>query len=248
MQYVTQSPESFYGTPQGHVCATLVGERMRWLWPDLHGLHVAGMGWAGPCLAQLDEGGGQYVAINGWSTTTRLAARAGRLYGVPACEAEITATPFRTGAFDRVVLVHALRGRDNPLPALREAARIMREDGRLLLAVPSRLLGCSRLHGTAFAQDRAFTRRAVRRVLAAAMLRAERWDELLFMPAWLACRSVSGGRRMDVAGKVLCPGAGGVLLVEAVHDLYSARPLPVTGLRRWLARAVMPQPGAARRM
>ncbi|WP_199897883.1 hypothetical protein [Acetobacter papayae] len=57
MQYVTQSPESFYGTPQGRVCATLVGERMRWLWPDLHGLHVAGMGWAGPCLAQLDEGG-----------------------------------------------------------------------------------------------------------------------------------------------------------------------------------------------
>lgn len=244
MQDFTPACENFYTTPKGQVCTTLVAERMRWLWPDLRGQAVLGVGMAAPYLAMLGDPQTNKMAV---CPKSLLLAGAGQaLSGVVTCQSNPCDLPFQDAVFDRVVLVHALRGAENFVPQLREAARVLQDDGRLMLLVPNRLAGPWRLRGSPFAADRAFTRRGLRSLLAAAMLRAERWDEALFLPVGPSCRSVQAGRRADIAGKVLCPGGGSLLLVEAVRDMYSVRPVGLTARRRWLSRLAVPVAGAAR--
>lgn len=240
MQNATAREESFYGTPPGKVCVGLLGERMRWFWPDLKNQSVLGLGGAAP-----------YLHMVGDSSTLRIGAYLGTTRADMACQTAQSCVvdpenlPFEDQRFDRIVLVHTLQGRENPVTVLRSAARALRDDGRLLMIVPSRLGGRARLRRTPFARDTAFTRPKLRQLLAAAMLRAEQWDEAVFLPASQACRTLRRGRRMDIAGKVLCPGGGSLILVEAVPDVYSALPLSVQHKKGWLARMRVPATGMA---
>ncbi|MFT8676298.1 MAG: methyltransferase domain-containing protein [Acetobacter sp.] len=260
MHDVMQSPRSFYTTPQGLATAARVAAAMRRIWPMLGGLSVLGVGDASACLAHLGDAGTRRLAASILSGPPA----GGRADAVPLCVADECSLPFCDGAFDRLVLVHALRARTNPLPVLREASRVMKDDGRLLLAIPSRLAGRTRLRGTPFAADTAWTRGGIRQALAAAMLRPERWDEALFLPVWpgagagpvfgavaslftrLGGMSSMHGLSVDRVGRLVCPGAAGVILVEAVRDVYCARPVASGTGRRWLSRVVMPAHGAAR--
>lgn len=240
MQDATSREESFYRTPSGKVCVGLLGERMRWFWPELRHQLVLGLGGAAP-----------YLSAIGDETTVRIGAHFGAAQAdMPfqsgqCCVVDPANLPFEEQKFDRVLLVHALQGRDNPVPLLRAAARVLRDDGRMLMVVPSRLGGRARLRRTPFARDMSFTRHKLRQYLAAAMLRPEQWDEAVFLPASQVCRTVRRGRRMDIAGKVFCPGGGSLILVEAVPDMYSATPLPVVHKKGWLARMRMPSAGMA---
>ena len=240
MQNAMPREESFYGTPSGKVCVSLLGERMRWFWPELKNQTVLGLGGALP-----------YLPTIGDSSTLRTGACFGPmradtlLQPAPHCVVDPAALPFESQTFDRIVLVHALHERENPLTVLRSAVRALKDDGRLLMVVPSRLGGRARLRRTPFARDTAFTRPRLRQLLAAAMLRAEQWDEAVFLPASQACRTLRRGRRLDIAGKVLCPGGGSLILVEAVPDMYSALPLSVHHKKGWLARMRMSAAGMA---
>ena len=55
------------------------------------------------------------------------------------------------------------------------------------------------------------------------MLKPEQWDEALFLPTGAMRWMRHNGRKMDIAGKVLCPGAGSLILVGAVLDLSALR-------------------------
>ncbi|MFH7810992.1 MULTISPECIES: class I SAM-dependent methyltransferase [Acetobacter] len=238
MQNAMPCEECFYGTPPGRVCVSLLGERMRWFWPELKNQSVLGLGGAVPYLHALGD-----------ASTLRIGASFGAMRGEmvlqpgPCCVVDPASLPFEPQRFDRIVLVHALQGRENPLTVLRSAARALKDDGRLLMVVPSRLGGRARLRRTPFARDAAFTRPRLRQLLAAAMLRAEQWDEALFLPASQVCHTLRRGRRMDIAGKVLCPGGGSLILVEAVPEMYSALSLPVQRKKGWFARMRTPLAG-----
>lgn len=242
MQNAMLREESFYGTPSGRVCVSLLGERLRWFWPELANQSVLGLGSGGAM---------PYLHTLGDSSTLRIGACLGSVRAEMAfqparcCVVDPASLPFEEQKFDRIVLVHALQGRENPVTLLRSAARVLKDDGRLLMVVPSRLGGRARLRRTPFARDAAFTRSKLRQVLAGAMLRAEQWDEAVFLPASQACRTLRRGRRMDIAGKVLCPGGGSLILVEAVPDIYSALSLPVQHKKGWFARMRLPAAGMA---
>ncbi|MBO1323784.1 class I SAM-dependent methyltransferase [Acetobacter sp. TBRC 12305] len=262
MPDVTQSPQSFYTTPQGLASVSQVADAMVRIWPGLGGLSVLGVGNAAPYLFRLGDSGTRRIAAwTAWDANTDMPPAC----PVPACIADECGLPFQDGEFDRLVLVHALGARANPLPVLREASRVMKDDGRLLLVIPSRLAGRARLRKTPFGADAAFTRGGVRQVLAAAMLRPERWDEALFLPVRPGAGAGRGGvlpslmarlgggssthRRLSVdrIGRIVCPGAGSLILVEAVRDVYFAQPV-TSGRRgrRWFSRVVLPAAGTAR--
>ncbi|MFT8931126.1 MAG: methyltransferase domain-containing protein [Acetobacter syzygii] len=241
MQEAMVREESFYRTPAGKVCVDLLGERMRWFWPDLKNQSVLGLGGAAPYLTRI----GDHTTVRIGACFAGNPAEALGLSG-QCCVVDPDNLPFEGQQFDRIVLAHGLQTRTNPVQILRAAARVLRDDGRLLMVVPSRLGGRARLRRTPFARDMPFTRHTLRQTLAAAMLRAERWDEAVFLPASHACRTLRRGRRMDIAGKVLCPGGGSLILVEAVPEMYSALPLSVCHKKGWFTRMRVSAPGMAR--
>jgi SAM-dependent methyltransferase len=65
-----------------------------------------------------------------------LAVARGQLPGHEFVEADFSAMPFETAAFDVVLSVHALLFADDQVAALREWRRVTRPGGRLSLSVP----------------------------------------------------------------------------------------------------------------
>ncbi len=237
-------PESsFYTTARGQCFLALVGERLRWFWPDLGQQHaVLGLGHTAAYLEKLE---------NGRATPACLVAANAPLWGATStpglsCVVDLHSLPFQPKQFDRVLMVHALDDRQHSVSVLRAAGQVMKPDGRLLLIVPSRFGGRARLRGTPFRHDAAFSRRCLKQTLASAMLKPEQWDEALFLPTGAMRWMRHNGRKMDIAGKMLCPGAGSLILGEAVRDEYSALSLPVKARQRWLARSLLPVRGTAK--
>jgi ubiquinone/menaquinone biosynthesis C-methylase UbiE len=77
----------------------------------------------------------RYVCVD---TSTRVvtaaAERLRRFRNVEVREGDMHALPFDDGAFDLVVLMHALTYADRPAVAVAEAARVLKPGGRLLLS------------------------------------------------------------------------------------------------------------------
>lgn len=236
----------FYQTHEGQTCAALLRERLQWFWPDLRGQRVLGLGYAAPYLGAWRGRGAFCIAAR---TPDHWLGRGNVSAAVPSAERECVvdpyALPFDDDSFDRIVLVHACAEPDQMVPLLRAAGRVLKDDGRMLMIVPNRLGGRIRQRSTPFAQDAAFSRTALRTALAHAMLLAERRDEALFLPARQACTSVRRGRRSDIVGKVLSPGLGSLMLVEAVKDVFSATLLPVSSPRLWFRTLISPAQEAA---
>lgn len=173
-------PESsFYTTARGQCFLALVGERLRWFWPDLGQQHaVLGLGHAAAYLEKLESGKNTPAClVAGNAPQWGAAPPLGR-----SCVVDMHSLPFQPEQFDRVLMVHALDDRKQSVSVLRAAGQVMKPDGRLLLIVPSRFGGRARLRGTPFRHDAAFSRRCLRQMLAAAMLKPEQWMKPFFCP------------------------------------------------------------------
>ena len=242
---IPPSADAFYQTHAGQTCAALLRERLHWFWPDLRGQRVLGLGYAGPYLGAWRGRGA--LCISARIPEHRPDAQhANRPPGAEReCVVDPYALPFDDDTFDRIVLVHVCTEVDQMVPLLRAAGRVMKDDGRMLMILPNALGGRLRQKNTPFAQDVAFSRIGLKTTLGHAMLLPERRDEALFLPALQACTSVRRGRRSDIAGKVLSPGLGSLILVEAVKDVFSATPLPVRAPRTWFKKMLCPAQEAA---
>ncbi|GAN68051.1 methyltransferase [Acetobacter orleanensis NRIC 0473] len=240
--------DAFYQTHEGQICAALLRERLQWFWPDLRGQRVLGLGYAAPYLGAWRGRGALCISArtpDHWPDMERGLDRTRAASFERDCVVDPYALPFDEETFDRIVLVHACTEPDQMVPLLRSAGRVLKDDGRVLMIVPSRLAGRIRQRHTPFARDVAFSRSGLRTVLGHAMLLAERRDEALFLPTRQGCASVRRGRRSDIAGKVLSPGLGSVMLVEAVKNVFSGTLLPARSPTTWFKKIIYPVPEAA---
>jgi SAM-dependent methyltransferase len=98
----------------------------------------AGCG-AGSLVEPLAEAGFRHVGVDLSARMTEWFARRARGAGLPCrvARADAERLPFPDGAFDLVVAVGLLEYLPRPDPFLREAARVLADGGRLLLAVPA---------------------------------------------------------------------------------------------------------------
>ena len=125
----------FYGTGRGAVAARLLRARIGALWPDLTGCAVLGMGYTAPCLRAWEGQTCRRIALT--------PAQIGAIRWPPgapslSCTAEEDALPFPDLVFDRILLVHGLEMAENARRLLREAWRVLKDDGRLLIVTPNR--------------------------------------------------------------------------------------------------------------
>ena len=125
-------PAAFYATDYGAVAARLVGNRLLVLWPSLKGQTILGLGHTGPYL-------------DAWRADARCIAVAPPTLGRarwPTAGKNLTSAaaddllPFADLSFDRVLLVHGLESAENAARLLREAWRVLRDDGRLMVRPP----------------------------------------------------------------------------------------------------------------
>lgn len=225
----------FYGTARGSVAARLLRDRVLSMWPELRGQSVLGVGYAAPYLRLWRDHAARCIAVTpAQMGATRWPAGAPCL----SCTAEEDALPFPDLTFDRVLLVHGLEGADNARRMLREIWRVLKDDGRLLVVTPNRTGVWAYLESTPFGHGQPYSSGQLGRLLAGALYRVERRDTALWVPPTSSRLVLRSADFVERTGRRLTPRFAGVILTEAVKDVFAAMPVkPVPRRRLVLAEA-----------
>ena len=221
----------FYASRGGRVAARLLRRRISGVWPDLARLRVLGLGHAQPFLSLWEKEASLCIAAE------RHAPADSRQLASASCIVRGDCLPFPDLGFDRILLSHALETSLNAPRLLREVWRILKDDGRLLLVVPNRRGMWAHLENTPFGQGAPSSRRQIERLLADALFRVEQTDGALWLPPADFLPLLRAGNLVEKTGARFAPRFAGVLLIEAVKDVYSALPAGKRARRRVLAPA-----------
>ena len=218
------SAASFYATPRGMTASTILRERMRAFWPDLTGMAVLGLGYAEPYLTLWRQTAYRCVSASP-------AARA-PVPGGHACLVAEDRLPFPDLCFDRILLIHGVDEAADARRLLREVWRVLKDDGRILVAAPNRLGLWAHVEATPFGQGHPYSHQQIARLLGGSMFRAERRDAALFVPPVNVGFFLRSWPVWEQAGHALARDLAGVILMEAVKDVYAAIPAGVVARRQ----------------
>jgi SAM-dependent methyltransferase len=230
----------FYSSPGGQVAARLLRRRLRALWPDLRGLSLLGLGYASPYLRLWREEAHRCLClVPGHLRPWRWPRKSASLTAI----AEEDSLPFPDLVFDRVLLVHGLETAENTRRMLREAWRVLKDDGRLLVVVPNRLGIWAHRETTPFGHGQPFSVGQLEALLKRQMFRVRRRDAALFAPPFRSRLMLRTAGAWDRLGGALYPSFGGLTLIEAQKDMFAGLPAE-TALARRPRRVLVVDEGA----
>lgn len=209
---------SFYRSRHGTYVRRRINTQLRSLWPDTAGLDILGIGFATPFLNVFDPVGRAIAlmpATQGaasWPDNDRNRVALGR-------EDEL---PFEDGSFDRVLLAHALECSPHTNRLMREAWRVLRDGGRLIVIVPNR-------HGlwcwsdrTPFGFGQPYSPRQLERALVNALFTKEAIRHTLYLPTARSDLLLRLAAPSERIGLKIAPHFSGVIIAEASKQFWAA--------------------------
>ena len=212
--------ERFYGAPLGQAVARVLSGKLTDLWGEAQGLSLLGLGFAIPVLEAFDAAPSRVVAaiphehgVVKWDYSGRGNATVGVMDD---------RLPFPDGMFDRVIVLHGLEEAGNPRTYLREIWRVTAPEGRIVLAASNRAGLWSRATRTPFGQGRPWSRSQLMNLLSSGLFQVTASTSALYMPPMSAGLVTSAAEGWETIGRLIAPGLGGVVLVEAVKRLYAS--------------------------
>ena len=206
---------TFYGEPTGALVRRMLARRLDDAWGEAEGSDVLGLGYATPWLDGFVGARRVIAAMPGGQGAEQWAA-GGRNRTLLVDERRL---PFAAGAFDRILLVHALEEADDPRALLTEAVRALAPAGRIILATAARGGMWARAEATPFGHGRPFTRGQLERLVREVGLEPAAWSQALYVPPWRPLLPMADG--IEQVGRWLLPGAAGLIMLEASRQSYA---------------------------
>ncbi len=226
----------FYGEPAGALARRLLARRLEDAWGEAASCDVLGLGYATPWLDAF-VGARRVVAAMPGGQGVEPWPSVGKNRTLLVDDRRL---PFPAGAFDRVLLVHALEEADDARALMLEAVRAMAPAGRIILIAAARGGLWARAESTPFGHGRPFTRRQLERLVRDVGLEPTAWSQTLYVPPWPPLLPLAEG--LEQVGKRVLPGAAGVILLEATRQAYARiRPGGATAPVAALSPALNPQ-------
>ncbi|MBU6419324.1 MAG: methyltransferase domain-containing protein [Proteobacteria bacterium] len=224
----------FYATGLGRHAAGILRRHLDRLWPRMAGLSVLGIGHAGPCLhlwreeARCVAVSPAYMGAAPWPA------------GLPglSCLAEAETLPFPDLSFDRILLVHGLEQAENARRALREAWRVLKDDGRLIVVAPNRSGLWAYAESTPFGHGQPYSEGQLARLLGSLFFTVEAQTTALYAPPFGNAPMLKLAALFEACGPLLAPQVAGLAIAEATKALHGAVPVgQKAGGRRVLAES-----------
>jgi SAM-dependent methyltransferase len=213
---------AFYASQLGGLTARLLRQKLLAVWPDCTGQSVLGLGFTGPFLQLWRAQAQRSIAAFPQGT-------GGAVWPVGhpslACLVEEEALPFPDFSFDRILLVHGLEQADNARRILREAWRLLKDDGRILVVVPNRRGLWAYAESTPFGDGQPYSQGQLARLLGGTFFQVEKQESLLFAPPLHWRLNLKGFLAWERAGHMLAPQFAGLNIAEARKDLHAVMPL-----------------------
>ncbi len=220
---------AFYETPLGGLTGKLLRRILLDIWPGCAGLSVLGLGYVGPYLQLWREQSARCIALS----PAHMGCRAwpeGR--ASLACCAEEEALPFADLSFDRILLVHGLEQADHARRTLREAWRLLKDDGRIVIIVPNRRGMWAYAESTPFGHGQPYSQGQLARLLEGLFFTVERQQPALFAPPVQWRLNLRMFDRLERAGQALMPQFAGLTVIEVTKDMHAVMPLKRKPARR----------------
>jgi len=222
----------FYRSPLGGVVREFIASKLGDAWHDGERLSIAGFGYANPYLEALTQAERRLAFSPGAQGVVRWPARGPNAAGLVG----ETAWPLPDASIDRLLIVHGLEESPDPHRLMREAWRVLTDDGRLIVVATHRRGLWSMIDSTPFAAGRPYLKRQLNALAEGAMFRATQWNAALFFPPMRGKFLLRAARAWERAGARVWPGLGGVIMMEAVKDMMA----PVGLVRSARGRALRP--------
>ena len=217
----------FYSRPIGAVVRRLVGRQIRKLWPNVTGDRLVGLGYATPYLRQFrDEATATVGAMPGAQGVVRWPSDGP---GSTTLVDEV-ALPFADASIDRVLIVHGVETVDAVKSMLREVWRVLVPGGRLIIVATNRSGLWARVDTTPFGHGRPFSKKQLSLLLREGLFSPAGWSQALFMPPFRLALLIRSAIWWERLGAVFWPGFSGVVMVEAVKEMYAMVPAKEPGL------------------
>jgi SAM-dependent methyltransferase len=222
MSKETRDAAAFYATPLGRLTAGVLRQQLLALWPNCANLAVLGLGYTVPYLQLWRPQAARAVAVTAHPHFPAEPWPPGQKNLV--CAAEEDALPFPDLSFDRILIVHGLEQADNARKTLREAWRLLADDGRLIIAVPNRRGMWAHAENTPFGHGQPYSQSQLARLLQNLFFCVESQHAALYAPplTWRpALRAFPFWERFGA----FAPQFAGLTIVEATKDIHGVIPL-----------------------
>ncbi|MEM9810141.1 MAG: methyltransferase domain-containing protein, partial [Pseudomonadota bacterium] len=222
----------FYATPLGGVAMQLLSDKVRDAWGPAKGLRLAGFGHAGPILQNFP------LAER---VIDMIPAAAGPLGKPGEVVVDDEAWPLREASIDRLLVIHGLEDAPDPRRLMREAWRVLTDDGRLIIIAANRHGFWTVFENSVMAAGRAYSRRQLVQLLEGSMFApTAQASALYFPPIARLSRIALPWERMASRLEPLrmpLPNVAGALLVEARRSMA----VPVQGSKVEVLRPLFGQ-------
>ncbi len=237
--------KAFYNTPLGKAAYEMILRRIEAIWPHADDLDVLSFGYGQEflntyaqdtrraiCAAPAAQGAVCWPSSSNSSTTL----------------VEEDKLPFADAVFDRILVIHGLEDADNPDRLMRELWRVAAPEARILMVAANRSGLWSQAESTPFGHGRPYTKKQLNCLLKAAMFQPTAWTRALYAPPVSLKLVTSAADAWEKTGEIAWKGFGGVLMVEAVKQLYIDPQIPNAQQQRVNrpARANVIRPEASR--
>lgn len=208
----------FYASPLGKATRRLISAKLKPRLVSLHDMNVLGIGFASPYLDQISQDVGRSLSF--------MMARQGVIHW--PLEGEVRSAlvdeldlPLLESTVDLALIVHGLELTDSPLEMLQEVWRVMAPQARLLLVVPNRRGLWASFDSSPFGYGQPFSRTQLGNLLKEAQFSAQTWTYALQMPPISKRVILRGAGAIERLGSWLTPRLSGVIIVEAVKQVYA---------------------------
>ena len=227
--------KTFYDSPLGRAAYAMILRRIEAIWPHADDLDVLSFGY------------GQEF-LNTYAQDTRRA-----ICAAPAAQGAVcwpsptnsTTTlvdedrlPFADAVFDRILVIHGLEDADNPDRLMRELWRVAAPEARIMMVAANRSGLWSQAESTPFGHGRPYTKKQINGLLKSAMFQPTAWTRALYAPPVGLKIVTAAADAWEKTGEIAWKGFGGVLMVEAIKQLYIDPQLPSAERER--SRKVVP--------
>ncbi|MFO1032685.1 MAG: methyltransferase domain-containing protein [Hyphomicrobiales bacterium] len=212
---------AFYTSPLGQSAAARLAQGLQPRWSQAKDQLVLGLGFAHPLLERLSPGSTMAHSF--------IMARHGpsRWPEGAACRTALVDEhdlPLPDSKVDVLLVLHGLELNDSPLDMLQEAWRVLAPQGRIILIVPNRRGLWSASERNPFGHGQPFSRPQLAALLREARLSPGWWREGLMMPPFRSAHMVRAAGAVEKPGARLLGHFGGVIMVEAVKQVYAFSP------------------------
>jgi SAM-dependent methyltransferase len=214
----------FYASPLGQLARRIIARRIRDRWPDVAGMDVIGLGYASPYLRMFQGEARMTAALMPQSQGVVQWPREGPYRSALVAEIGL---PLRDMSAERVLVAHGLEHVETRHDYLREIWRVLMPQGRVVVVVPNRRGAWAQLDTTPFGHGRPYSVSQIEKLLRRAYLEPAGVTPCLFAPPFRAQALPSAALAWERIGIQLWPAFAGVMIVEAVKQVYAGVRVPV---------------------